>query len=133
MIQLKYLAAPIGMAALALSYAAPSQASDAIETRVDNGGVQWSTQRSHGGATLKILGPDGFQQGTRANSVDGLRFSNFRKDGLYKYQITLEPRIKRVRPDDDTVARKSRGNPDNKISGSFRVVNGQPVDNGVQE
>lgn len=133
MIQLKYLAAPIGIAALTLFVATPGLADNAVKTHISNGDVQWSTQKSHGGASLSISGPDGFHHSERAKSVNGLRFSRFQKDGLYKYEITLEPRVKRVRPENDNIARKTRRNEDNKISGTFRIVNGLPVDSGIKE
>ena len=133
MIQLKSLAAPLGFVALTLFTSTLALAGNSVQTLINDGGIQWSTARTHGGASLTIVGPDGTSYSERAKSVDGLRFNRFQKDGLYKYEITLEPRIKRTRPEGDHEARMTRRNVDNKISGTFRIVNGRPVDRGVKE
>lgn len=133
MIQLKSLAAPLGLAALTLLVSTPALADNGFTAHIGTNDVQWSSAKSHGGATLTVSGPDAFYVRKRANNINGLRFSNFQKDGLYTYRITLEPRVKRVRPDnEDTTLLPSR-NAGNKLSGSFRVVNGLPVDSSIKE
>lgn len=130
---LQYLSRQVTVAAVALFVGISAQAENQVSTRFVGGSLQASTNVEHAGATMTISGPNGYYVTQRGASVSSLRTADVLEDGVYKYEITLVPAIKRTRKDGGADTMGHKRTPGSISSGSFRVVNGVPVNTNIQE
>lgn len=124
-----------GLALLfSLTVCSVAQAGKPVKANVHASGVSFSANENHSGATLTVTGPNDYYQQKKGASVASLGINDTLADGLYTYEITLEPREKRERPEEGDSSESSQNAQTGSISsGSFRVVNGVVVNPNITE
>jgi len=112
---------------LSLAVCSTAQAGNGVKARVDAAGVAFSTSKNHAGATITVTGPNGYRLTQKGASIGDLGVNGQLADGVYKYEVTLTPMIKRARRNGDENSMHVKRSPDNIGSGTFRVLNGEIV------
>jgi len=100
-------------------------------------GVFWTPNSGVKSVSLRVVGPNGFSLEKECDTTD-ISVTEFGSDGLYKYELvankSMNKRLRTMIKDRNSIETTSMGRGEGlKESGHFRVVDGQPMVDTVEE